>query len=356
MKIRLLAFVVLASAVAANADVLSDLFDRANSKVFSITSYDAQGAPLSRASGFVVDKKGIIVTNYSTVARAALIELKSPDETEEVRYASALLNHNEQWDVALLKTKRFKGKALELTSSKDAKPGMEVFAIGSPQGFNNTISQGNVEGLLNYAGRSDLIQITNVVDPGAVGGPVLTKEGKVLGVAKSVPRNRRPFHFAVPGQVVKELLDNAGGDPERDLVASTREVREMLAVLRNIRTEIERECTEDDVDIIDHVISNAIASGAGIYNAGHHMGCYRIYEGAGYKILYSLQNRCEKATSLLSSALTKASDTKDAGRYETVAAAQAWTMRHAFDALLGQRPDRVEPADPAEGPDLEEAE
>jgi len=337
------------------ADVLSELFDKADSKVLSVTAYDQGGARLAQGSGFVIDKKGVVVTNYSTVARADLVELKSSNG--EVRYASAVVNVNEEWDVALVQTKRFKG-SLALAKPDAAKPGLEIYAMGSPQGFNNTISQGNIMGLLNYAGRSDLIQINNQLDSGAIGGPVLTEDGKVLGVAKSTVQNRRRIFFAVPGDVIKDLLATRGDGPDRDLVISTEKAKQALLLVRNMRANIESQCMEDDIAIIDHVIGNAIASGAGIYNAGHHLGCYRIYEGAGYKILYSLRERCDGATSFLSRALTRASETRNKGRYESVPGNQAWIMRHAFDALMGQRPDRAEPDEDSQvlSPDLSEEE
>ena len=335
----LMFFMMFSASVASADDVLSRLFDKADSKVVSVTSYDQGGVRLSQSSGFVVDKKGIVVTNFSSVSRAALVELKTSDG--EVRYASAVLNADENWDVALVQTKRFKG-ALTIAKPGEAKPGLEIYAMGSPQGVNNTISQGNIMGLLTYAGRSDLIQINNQLDSGAVGGPILTEGGKVLGVAKSTVQNRRRIFFAVPGEVITDLLATKGDGPDRDLVISTEKAKQALLLVRNMRTNIEAQCMQDDIAIIDHVIGNAIASGAGIYNAGHHLGCYRIYEGAGYKILYSLRDRCDGAASFLSKALSRASETRDKGRYESVPGNQAWIMRHAFDALLGQRADRTQ--------------
>jgi hypothetical protein len=79
---------------------------------------------------------------------------------------------------------------------------------------------------------------------------------------------------------------------------------------------------------IEKIINDAIALGAPIYNEGLHMACYRIYEWAGYKILYEYGKDCKDVEKILKSAIDKShgdlSDTE-----------KAWLMRMAFDKILG---------------------
>jgi len=80
---------------------------------------------------------------------------------------------------------------------------------------------------------------------------------------------------------------------------------------------------------VDHVISQAISIGAPIYNAGSPLGCYRIYEGTAYKLLYILGNRCSALTAFLRAGLAQA-------RTDAAVDRKAWTMRHTFDTILGE--------------------
>ena len=97
-------------------------------------------------------------------------------------------------------------------------------------------------------------------------------------------------------------------------------------------------------DEIEKIINQAISLGAPIYNEGLHMACYRIYEWAGYKILYVYGKDCPEVEKLLRTAIEKShgdlSDTE-----------KAWLMRMAFDKILGVqtqtgKPEKDTPATP----------
>jgi hypothetical protein len=83
-----------------------------------------------------------------------------------------------------------------------------------------------------------------------------------------------------------------------------------------------------NIDAIYIVIEEAINIGAPTYNQGNIMGCYRIYEGAAYKIIYKYGGECKEIKDILEAALEKSY-----GDYS--AADKAWIMRKAFDAIMG---------------------
>jgi hypothetical protein len=83
-----------------------------------------------------------------------------------------------------------------------------------------------------------------------------------------------------------------------------------------------------NIDAIYIVIEEAINIGAPTYNEGNIMGCYRIYEGAAYKIIYKYGGECKEIKDILEAALEKSY-----GDYS--AADKAWIMRKAFDAIMG---------------------
>jgi hypothetical protein len=79
---------------------------------------------------------------------------------------------------------------------------------------------------------------------------------------------------------------------------------------------------------ITTIIDEAISVGAPTYNSGNYVGCYRIYEGASYKILYLYGSKCKDERKILKEALEKSY-----GDYSF--SEKAWIMRMAFDRILG---------------------
>jgi hypothetical protein len=83
-----------------------------------------------------------------------------------------------------------------------------------------------------------------------------------------------------------------------------------------------------DMAAVSLILEEAISIGALTYNAGNHIGCYRIYEGAAYKVLYEHGAKCKDVRRLLKEALEKS--------YKTYSDSEkAWVMRLAFDRILG---------------------
>lgn len=79
---------------------------------------------------------------------------------------------------------------------------------------------------------------------------------------------------------------------------------------------------------VNIIIDEAISSGAPTYNSGNHIGCYRIYEGAAYKILFKYGPKCKDVKKTLEAALELSY-----GDYSSTE--KAWIMRKAFDTILG---------------------
>lgn len=115
----------------------------------------------------------------------------------------------------------------------------------------------------------------------------------------------------------------ASADRSVDPSAYTRAIADQPG----FRSRLEKSCP--DLNELDETIGAAISIGAPIYNAGSPLGCYRIYEGAAYKLLYRLEQRCPGVTALLRSGLARAESQPDYS-------AKAWTMRRTFDAILGE--------------------
>jgi hypothetical protein len=327
----LLSFAFAADAIAGGEVDLAEVFAKTSPSVVTVTTYNAAGRKLGQGSGFVVEKSGVIATCLHVVAEADTVEIQSSDETPHL--ATAVVRANKQWDIALLKVEGLRQPALKLAPPEPVRVGAAVVAIGSPLGLGNTLSQGIISGLRPRAD-SDLIQITAPVSPGSSGGPVLSPvTGEVLGVTVSFLSAGQNLNFAVPARVVIDQLKTIDQPPDRKLHDFPADVKRARAEANRLRAALEQECTEADASIINRALEQAITSGVDVYNSGDHVACYRIYEGAAYKVLFRLSNHSSTATSVLKGALDKAEAVDEDGT--GAAAAKAWIMRDAFDSILG---------------------
>jgi len=315
-----------AQAVQAEVDLVR-LFENANPAVVVVSAYSESGTPLSQGSGVIIESSGKVVTNHHVISGASVIVVRRP-KAEPV-FASHVIATSEEWDLALLKIPGGNLPALTLASSRGAKVGTHVIAIGSPLGFENSISEGIIGGI-----RESLLQVTTPISPGSSGGALLSDSGEVLGLTTLIAQGGQNVNFAVPAEKITKLLSSVhAGTQERALgrLSSIPDPRAKGTSDANyyqaFREALKTSCSE--IHDVDNAISQAISVGAPIYNAGSHIGCYRIYEGASYKLLYLLDTACPTVKMTLAAGLAQAErDTSDTDK--------AWTMRRTFDLIIGE--------------------
>ncbi len=159
-------------------------------------------------SGFVVGSDGIIVTNYHVLdgAVTATVEVNG-----QIYNDVTILAANEEWDLAVLKIDAAGLTPLNLAESiDDARLGEAVIAMGNPEGLKRTVSDGIISTLyrrldgFNY----DHVQTTAPISKGSSGGPLLNMQGQVIGVNTLTYLTGQNLNFAVPIDLVHNLLDN----------------------------------------------------------------------------------------------------------------------------------------------------
>lgn len=168
---------------------------------------------LGSGSGFVIDTKGLILTNNHVVSDAIndsslklrLVFPQSVDPTKtyiaDVKYASASV------DLAVLDAHTAFTRAISI-SEADIPPLMtEILVMGFPLGKNFKTTPGFVQAIQNMPETGDVLDLSAAVDPGNSGGPVLDAKGRVTGVvvSKIVGLN---FNFAIPAPVIRGFLDS----------------------------------------------------------------------------------------------------------------------------------------------------
>ncbi|MFZ3064542.1 MAG: tetratricopeptide repeat protein [Nitrospirota bacterium] len=190
------------SVLLANAD---KIFKENNKAVVVVVTYNAKGEPISQGSGFIIRPDGAVITNYHVISNAVDIAVKAGDKVLKVE---GLLHIDKENDLVILKAK---GKDLPFVKIGDIAKmniGEKVYVISSPEGLENTISDGILSGIREITSDKKILQITAPISPGSSGGPVFNKNGEVIGIATFIIKEAQNLNFAMPVNVVKDKISN----------------------------------------------------------------------------------------------------------------------------------------------------
>lgn len=159
----------------------------------------------SLGSGFIISNDGYIITNNHVVENADKIIVGLKDRRELV---AELIGTDKRSDIAVLKIKGNNFPTLKLGDSNKLKVGEWVMAIGSPFGFNHSVTAGIVSAMgrpLPNENYIPFIQTDVAINPGNSGGPLFNLDGEVIGVNSQIYSRTGGFmglSFAVPIDVV----------------------------------------------------------------------------------------------------------------------------------------------------------
>lgn len=163
-------------------------------------------------TAFVYDSKGYMLTNNHVIEDATDILVGFVDGRE---LRATVVGQDKQTDIAVLKVDEEGLPALSLGDSDRIEVGDWVVAIGNPFGLSHTVSAGilsakgrtrdDVKGL-DPTGYFNFLQTDASINPGNSGGPLLDTQGAVVGINAAVRANANSIGFAIPINMVKELL------------------------------------------------------------------------------------------------------------------------------------------------------
>lgn len=205
----------------------------------------------SLGSGFIVDKDGYIITNYHVIKNADEIIVRLRDRRE---FSAKVIGSDRRSDVALLKVNAKNLPVVKIGSSAKLKVGEWVMAIGSPFGFDHSVSVGVVSAIgrnLPSDNYVPFIQTDAAINPGNSGGPLFNLKGQVIGINSQIYSRTGGFmglSFAIPidvamnvikqlktkGHVVRGWLGILIQDVNRDLAESFNMKRPMGAVVLKV--------------------------------------------------------------------------------------------------------------------------
>jgi len=195
-----------------------------------------QSVPMrGEGSGFIVSPDGYILTNAHVVDHANEVDVRLTDRRE---YKAKVIGVDKQSDVALVKIAAKDLPTVKLGNSRDAKVGEWVVAIGSPYGFENSVTAGIVSAKsrsLPDATYVPFIQTDVAVNPGNSGGPLFNLSGEVIGINSQIYSRTGGYQglsFAIPIEVamnVKDQLMKHGHVTRGHLGVTVQEVNATLA-------------------------------------------------------------------------------------------------------------------------------
>ncbi len=164
----------------------------------------------SLGSGFIISEDGYVITNHHVVKGADEIIVKLNDRRELV---AELIGSDPRSDIALLKLDATNLPTVRIGSSDNVKVGQWVLAIGSPFGFDASVTAG----IVSAKGRSlpsenyvPFIQTDVAINPGNSGGPLFDLDGNVVGINSQIYTRSGGFmglSFAIPMEVAMDVVD-----------------------------------------------------------------------------------------------------------------------------------------------------
>lgn len=160
-------------------------------------------------SGFIVRPNGYIVTNAHVVKDAEKIKVTLNDKRV---FDGKVVGLDFFSDLAVIKINGENLPTLKMGSSIGLRPGEFAVAIGSPLGFDHTVTLGIISAVgrsvTDVNGNINFIQTDAAINPGNSGGPLLNLNGEVIGVNTAIHRNAQNIGFSIPIDVAKNVADS----------------------------------------------------------------------------------------------------------------------------------------------------
>ncbi len=185
---------------------------------YQVPTYRKKGIikqKVGAGTGFLVTQDGYILTNRHVVEDAAAEYTVLLSNGKQL--SAKVIYKDPKLDAAIVKVEGSAFATVDLGDSGSLKLGKAVIAIGNALGeYNNSVSTGIISGLNRTitastgGGGSEtlngVIQTDAAINPGNSGGPLLTLEGKVIGINVATVQNSSNISFSVPINMVKEII------------------------------------------------------------------------------------------------------------------------------------------------------
>jgi serine protease Do len=162
-------------------------------------------------TGMIIDSQGHILTNYHVVGGASKIQVTLADGSQ---YPAEVVGTDPKTDLGVIKISTPKPLPhVTFANSDDVKVGQWVVAIGTPEGLDQTVTQGIISathrtGITDPNDYQDFLQTDAPINPGNSGGPLLNLQGQVVGVNSAIlsqSGGSEGIGFAIPSNITTHI-------------------------------------------------------------------------------------------------------------------------------------------------------
>lgn len=187
------------------ADNLPEIIKKIQPSVVVILTYDTDGQISGQGSGFFINEKGNVITNRHVLVGASSAEVKTANG--KIYPITKVFAEDEVGDLILVSVDIPAG-AVHASSVSATIPevGERIIVIGSPEGLEQTVSDGIVSAVRDIPAFGKIIQITAPTSPGSSGSPVVNMKGEIIGVATFQMVEGQNLNFAIPGERSLKLV------------------------------------------------------------------------------------------------------------------------------------------------------
>jgi S1-C subfamily serine protease len=184
-------------------------FNRVKGQVNNLN--ESGSVPSGEATGLIVRSDGYIVTNAHVVAGPSAASNVKVTLIDGKSYEAKVIGYDEFSDIAVIKIDAKDLPVVKFGSDADVHPGDWAIAIGSPLGFDHTVSLGVVSAINRslsfFNNHVSLIQHDAALNFGNSGGPLLNIRGEVIGLNTAVKEKAQGIGFATPVDIVSDVVE-----------------------------------------------------------------------------------------------------------------------------------------------------
>lgn len=183
---------------------LNTMVSAVQKSVVTVAGFDIDGDLFVIGSGFFIDPEGTLVTNYHVLDGAYKGVVKTSDGG---KYAiKEVIARNPLLDLIKVRVEIPPEQVVPVVLSEDEPAVAErVVVIGSPMGFDQTISEGIVSAVRAHPAGGKVYQLTAPISQGSSGGPALNLKGEVIGVVTFQASKGQNLNFAVSAKILQTL-------------------------------------------------------------------------------------------------------------------------------------------------------
>jgi regulator of sirC expression with transglutaminase-like and TPR domain len=189
---------------------VAEISESARPSLVKITQVGREG-PYGIGSGFVIDGAGLIATNRHVIGEGRRIKIETSDGKEHE--VIEVVASDVRLDLAILRVTTKGLKPLELGDSSQARQGQPIVAMGNPMGMTYSVVEGIISEPQREIEGQPMLQLAVPIEQGNSGGPLLDRQGRVLGLLTLKSALSENLGFAMPVNALKLLLDKPNPIP-----------------------------------------------------------------------------------------------------------------------------------------------